>query len=169
MLYTIGQSISILGMILAFVSFQFKKNKSFFICQAASGAAFALSFFLLGSYTAALLNSFNILRGYSFGLAPKKHRNILCIILLIVYTASTVFTYTSPVSILIWLAQIVGTIVMWKDNGKIIRITQFLFLSPAWLIHNIIYFSLGGILCESFNMLSTVVSIIRYRKDYFSK
>ena len=72
MLYTTAQIIGIIGMILAFISFQLKKNRNFFICQAASGAAFAISFFMLGSYTAALLNSFNILRGYSFGIAPKK-------------------------------------------------------------------------------------------------
>jgi hypothetical protein len=36
--------------------------------------------------------------------------------------------------------------------------------SPCWLVHNIMVFSIGGIICEVGNMISTVVSIFRFRK-----
>lgn len=162
MLTMIAQAIGILGMLLAVVSFQCRENRRFFVLQAASGAAFAVNFFLLGSMTAAFLNLLNILRGFACGFAPKKWRSALCVTAGILYIAATVLTYDSWLSVLVLLAQLVGTAVMWLDNGAVIRIAQLCFTSPAWLIHNICCFSLGGILCESFNLLSVVISMFRY-------
>ena len=61
------------------------------------------------------------------------------------------------------------TVLMWRGNGKHIRYGQFFVSSPSWIIHNIFNFSLGGILCEVFMMLSVVISFIRYGKDGFEK
>jgi len=59
------------------------------------------------------------------------------------------------------------SILMWMGNGKHIRYFQVSLMSPAWIVHNIFNFSLGGILCESFNMVSSVVALVRYRKEGF--
>ncbi len=164
----VTQAIGVLGMLIAFISFQCKENKKFFLLQAASGASFAIHFFLLGSYTGAFLNSLNILRGFACGFAPKKLRTAICILMAVLYTTVTLLTWESPIHLLVLVAQLTGTTVMWYNNGKIIRIAQFCVTSPIWLIHNIYYFSLGGILCESFNLISIVVSILRYGFDGFS-
>lgn len=168
MTYYIAQTFGIIGMALSIVSFQCRENKRFFITQAASGACFALNFLLLGSITASFLNFINILRGWVFGFAPKKLRTPLAIVVATLFITSTVFTYDGWLSVLILAAQLVGTTVMWTDNGKIIRIAQLAFVSPVWLTHNIICGSVGAILCEIFAITSTVISLIRFRKNGFA-
>ena len=168
MTYYIAQAVGIVGMALSIFSFQCKENKKFFITQALSGAMFAVNFLLLGSYTAAVLNFINIFRGWVFGFAPKKLRTPLAAVVALMLVASTVFTYDGWLSLLILAAQIVGTAVMWTDNGKVIRIAQLAFVSPVWLTHNIICGSLGAILCEIFAITSTVISLVRFRKGGFT-
>ena len=63
-----------------------------------------------------------------------------------------------------YVSLLVMSVLMWKEDGKKIRYFQVSALSPAWLIHNIFNFTLGGILAEIFNMISAVVSIVRFGK-----
>ncbi len=172
----IGQAVSIAGMIIAVISFQFKKSSHFCIMQGISGALFALSFFVLGAPTGAILNAINILRGYAFGAAPEKTRKPFCVLLIILYTAASALTidYSGSavyiaVSILVGIAQLAGTVVMYISNGKIIRIVQNAYISPAWMVYNIYTISIGGILCEAFNIISSFISLFRYRKTGFTK
>ena len=66
-----------------------------------------------------------------------------------------------------YVTLVIMSVFMWRANGKHIRYFQVTLMSPAWIVHNIFNFSLGGILCESFNMISTIISFIRYGKDGF--
>jgi len=172
----IGQSVGIVGMVLAMISFQCKKHRNYCILQASSGASFALSFFILNSPTAALLNFFNILRGYAFGIAPEKSRKFFLPILIILYTGASVATFdvhgtvfSMIVCLLVCTAQIAGTVVMYTANGKLIRIVQNAYISPAWMVHNVYTFHVGGILCEAFNFASSLIALIRFRKSGFEK
>ena len=172
----IGQSVGIIGMILAMISFQCKKHRNYCVLQASSGGAFALSFFILGSYTAALLNFFNILRGYAFGIAPEKSRKYFLPLLIILYTGASAATFdihstafNMIVCVLVCTAQVAGTIVMYTANGKVIRIVQNVYISPAWMVHNIYTVHVGGILCEAFNFASSLIALIRFRKTGFTK
>ena len=163
----IAQAIGIVGMALSIFSFQCKENKRFFITQALSGACFAANFLLLGSVTAAFLNLINIFRGWVFGFAPKKFRGVLAVVTGLLYIVSTVFTYAGWLSVLVLLAQLAGTAVMYTDNGKVIRVVQLAFVSPAWLTHNIFSGSIGAVLCEVFAITSTVIALIRFGKSGF--
>lgn len=165
MTYFIAQAISIIGMALSVISFQCKENKKFFASQGLSGVCFAVSFLLLGSTTAAAINFINIFRGWVFGFAPKKYRGVMTVFIGIMFTVSTALTYAGWLSLLVLAAQLVGTAVMYTDNGKVIRIAQLCFVSPAWLTHNIISGSVGAVLCEIFAIASTVISLVRFRYD----
>lgn len=164
----IAQAIGIVGMVLSILSFQLKENKKFFTAQALSGTCFAVNFLLLGSITGAWLNFINIFRGWVFGFSPKKARLPLAAVTAVLYVVATVLTYGGWLSALVLIAQLVGTAVMCTDNGKIIRIAQLAFVSPAWLTHNIFSGSVGAVLCEIFAISSTVISLIRFRKEGFT-
>ena len=58
---------------------------------------------------------------------------------------------------------------MFIGDPKTIRIAQIAYMSPAWMVNNVIGFNLGGILCEAFNIVSSIIAIIRFRKEWFSK
>ena len=167
MIDIIAQVIGYMGMALSILSFLCKENKKFFITQALSGACFATNFLLLGSTTAAYLNFINIFRGWVFGFAPKKWRGLFAIITGLMYIVATVFTYDGWLSLLVLVAQLAGTAVMYTDNGKIIRIVQLGVVSPAWFAHNLIVRSVPAVLCEVFAITTTVIALVKYRKTGF--
>ncbi len=164
-----AQVIGIAAMLVAVLSFQCRKNSHFCIVQAVSALLFAINYVAIGAYTGAVSNIINILRGTSFGLLDRRYRNVSCIVLLILYTAGTIFTYSGFFSAIILVSQLAGTTAIWHDNGKIMRIVQFFCISPIWLLYSIYYFSPGGIICECFTLLSVIVSVIRYGFNGFEK
>ncbi|MBQ8533359.1 MAG: YgjV family protein [Clostridia bacterium] len=169
MIEIIAQIIGIFGTCSMFLSFQIKKNSTFFVVQCLSGLFFALNFLLLGAYTGSIFNFINILRG-SVLAGGKKYKKIYFLVLLqLLYVLTVVFTFNGWLSILSLIAQLVGTFAMWTQNGKIIRFGQLLCVSPIWLIHNIFVFSIGGIICEVFSIISIIVSLIRFGINGFDK
>ncbi len=56
-----------------------------------------------------------------------------------------------------------------KNNRKAIRTVRLFAVTPAWLAYNITVFSLDGIICEGFNIISIIISFIRYGKNGFEK
>ena len=171
----VAQICGIVGFILSVFSFQAKKNKNFFIFQGIGGLFFFLNFIFIGAISAALFNVVNLLRGFLLSKNDKKIFKLA--IIEISFAACFIFSLTTMLdnplqiflSALTWFALAAMTVFMWKGNGKHIRYFQFFFVSPAWLIHIVFNFTLGGILCEAFNMLSVIVSFIRYGKDGFEK
>ena len=99
----------------------------------------------------------------------KMHKLPWLVAIQAVYIAATVLTYTDIFSVVALIAQIVGTFAMWSQSGKTIRFLQLFCVSPLWLIHNIFVFSIGGVVCEVFNIVSIIVSLIRFGIKGFEK
>lgn len=169
----IAQSFGIIGLIISAISFQEKNNKRFFIEQGLSSFVFVLNFLLIGAVSGALFNIVNAIRGALFSKKEKKFWQLLMIggMYMGCFIFSLFMIMGNPfqifLSTLVFIPLMIMTVLMWKGNGKHIRIFQLFVLSPAWIYHNIFNFSLGGILCEVFAMISVVVSFIRFGKDGF--
>ena len=168
-----GQILSIIAMAVSIISFQCHKNRNLYLFQGLSGIFFGISFILLDSgasiTTAALFNFVNVLRGFVMMSPRLRHKSLLAAVL-VLYTAAAVFTFDGWVTVLLIAMQYAGTVAMWYNDGKIVRIVQFFIISPTWLFHNIfIIFSIGGICCELFNLGSIIVSFFRFRKTGFEK
>jgi hypothetical protein len=58
---------------------------------------------------------------------------------------------------------------MWSRDGRVIRRAQLFVISPLWIVNNIFYASIGGVVCELFNIVSVLVSFLRFSKDGFDK
>ncbi len=169
------QLIGYLGMACAFISYQCKKNSTYFIFQASCSVFFALQFALLGGWSGFFLNLFSIARGLILGAGKKLHKWYFLALIEASFILSSVLAvavFAEPwwIALILFVAQGGGTFAMWTHDGKKIRITQFFLISPLWLFHNSYYaFSIGGILCETFNMISVIISFIRFRKTGFDK
>lgn len=169
----IAQAFGLIGLVIIVSSFQCKKNKNFFLLQGTGALAFVLNFLLINAYAGALFNFTNLIRGLLFSKEDKKPWKLVLIIAL--YTACFAFStflawgdwFMIFIASLPYVTLVAMSVFMWLANGKYIRYFQVTLMSPAWIVHNIFNFSLGGILCESFNMISTIVSLIRYGKDGF--
>ena len=168
----VGQALGIIGMVLIMSSFQFKKLSTLCLMQALGGVAITLNFILIGDLVSAVMNIFSTLRGLAFVFAPKKTHKYLYVILCVLMVGASVVTY-DPSAKALWLtalitfAQIVNATIIFIGNAKVIRIVQLAVVSPAWMINNAISFTVGGILCEAFNIVSSAVSIFRFRKEWF--
>ncbi len=168
------QLIGYVGTACALISYQCKKNRNYFLFQTGCGVAFAIQFALLQSWAGMLLNVFSILRGIIFALGDKCKNRIYLVIMEVCFAASCVasvlvFDEKWWIAALLFIAQGGGTLAMWTRNGKVIRWAQLCGISPIWIVNNVYYFSVGGILCEVFNMLSVIVSFIRFRKTGYDK
>lgn len=175
MIKIIAQVFGIFGLIFSAISYQEKNNKRFFIMQGLAGLMFFTNFALIKAVSAALFNMTNLIRGAIFSKKEQKLWKLITVMGL--YTACFVVALCMIIgnpfqiflSALTYATLELMTVLMWKGNGKHIRYAQFFVSSPSWIIHNIFNFSLGGILCEVFMMVSVVVSFIRFGKDGFEK
>ena len=177
----IGQACGIVGLLLAVYSFQEKSNTRFFIFQALTSLMFFLNFWLIGAISGALFNIASLIRGLLLAKNGKRVWKLVFIEAML--TACFVYSLMQIVqeegfalatgwlgillSGLTFVSLLTITVFMWRGNGKHIRYVQFFFNSPAWILYNSFNFTLGGIICEAFNMISIIVSFIRYGKNGF--
>lgn len=165
----IGQIFGIFGLVLFVLSFQCKTSKKLVFVQGLGGLMFFINFLLIEAYGGALFNLTILIRGLLY--TKKDGKRWKPILVEILFTAAYIYSLTLihgdvlqiVLTTLPYVSLLVMSILMWKEKGKQIRIFQIAALSPAWLIHNIFNFTLGGILAETFNMVSAVVSLVRFK------
>lgn len=168
------QLIGYAGMLCAVLSYQCKKNQTYFFFQILCSTFFMVQFILLGSWAGMIMNVFGIYRGVILYMGKKCEKMGFLISIQVCFVISAVvsvvvFNEMIWIAVLLFLAQAGGTLAMWSRDGRIIRGVQVFVASPAWIINNICYFSMGGILCEVFNIVSVLVSVLRFRKTGFDK
>ena len=170
-----GQIISIAAMGCNIISYQQKIQKRLVMCQLLGGVLFSISYFLLGATVGGLLNLVAAIRAVIF-LFPKKLNAshpawlvgfIACYVLFYVLTFTVFGTEPTPVAFAIEILPIVGMTAlsvgfMLANPGKV-RLLG-LISSPAWLIYNIYYFSIGAIICEVFSLCSIFIGMLRHDK-----
>lgn len=71
-LYIVGQALSIVAVILGFISFQMKSAKGVLAFQVITGFVFAAHYFLIGAMTATALNFLGGIKGVFFYLRNKR-------------------------------------------------------------------------------------------------
>lgn len=157
----LAQGVGILGAALSIFAYQFKDNQKYFVLLALSGVCFGVHFLLLGAFTGALLNFINVVRGFGYTFERNKKPYITLVLSVTLYVSATVFTHGDALSILACAAQVVGCVSMFWGHKTGMRLIQFTLISPAWLIYNGCTGSIGGVLCETFNMTSIIVYFIR--------
>ena len=166
---TFAQILGVIGAGFNIGSYQLKKNKHLMIFQFLASTFFVFNYLLIGAFTGCCMNLIGTIRNLTF-IYGKKFRKIWVLILLnLILVVATVLTWENAYSILPYLGMASMTNVMFFDNGKTIRIAQLFVSSPCWLIYNVINFTLGGILCEVFVIVSTTISFIRFGFDGFEK
>ncbi len=166
----IAQGFGILGLLVIVASFQCKKNKNFFLMQASGSLLFVINFAMIGAIAGALFNITNLIRGFLF--MKESHGKLKTGIISVLYVGCLAYSLTQPgmnallvtVSVILGLTLIAMTVFMMRGNAKHMRIFQVALMSPAWIVYNVLNFTLGGILCESFNMVSSVIFLIRTKK-----
>lgn len=157
------QAIGILGTVLFFLSYQFKRNKTLFRIQFVSYLCYTVHLLMLGAITGGISYVLNTVRSFCLG---SKHdflkSKMMCAIICALQVVTLVLTWDGWISILPVAANIAATIGGYTHNGKKIRIAGMFINSPLWIIYDILVGSWAGILDEIVTEASMILSIIRY-------
>ncbi|MBQ5810386.1 MAG: YgjV family protein [Clostridia bacterium] len=168
----IAQAIGIVAAAVVILSFQQKKQRTVIICQMLGQLLFSVNYLLLGIPTGACLNFLGFARGIIYSNKEKFHaERPIWLILSIAsffcaYLAGFLFFGAEPtianiaVNFMPVVAITLATISFRAKTAATVRRLGLL-SSPLWLTYNIINFTLGGIICEIFNLISIIVGMIR--------
>ena len=156
------QGIGGLGILASVIAFQCKKHNQILFFRALNEFIFAVQYVLLGAYTGAAMDLIGVFRNIVFTKRAEKNKSTKPYIIFfsIIFAVFGILTTQGAKSILVISAKVLSTVAYGNTNPTTVRII-ILITSTCWLIYNIYVFSLAGILCEVFTILSILTAFIR--------
>ena len=151
------------GVLASIISFQCKKHRAILSFRTLCETFFAIQYLLLGAYTGMVVNLVGCVRNLVFTKQISQGKKTRATILLfsILFVVFGLFFWEGPKSILIIVAKVLSTLAYGNKNTTITRGTVFV-TSSCWLIYNYSVFSIAGVLCEAFTLISLIIGIIRF-------
>ncbi len=166
----IGQILGIVATVITFISYQVNTKQRLLIIQTTATLCTCLSFLFLGASTGFALNIVCIIRNVLFYFQKDKSRahSVTAIALAAAMVVLGIFSWQGPVSLLIIVALAANTMFMSLGNPQILR-KSVIATSGMILIYNAIVFSIGGMANEGISIISSIIGIIRFRKENSAK
>ncbi len=169
--FIIAQIFGIFGMTMNVVSYQSIKQKNIILLQLFGSLFFTVNMFLLNAEMGGLLNLIGFVRAVVYSNKDKIKNigscNAIFIFLYVLSYLSVFFVFQKQITffnvvieILPLIAMTATTIAFSKNSSASVR-RLALISSPAWLIYNCINVSVGGILCETFSLVSILSAMVR--------
>lgn len=118
---------------------------------------FTIHFLLIDSVTGSALCLISAIRCF---LSIKYKRKYFAVIFILIYLFAGFFTFSQISDVFPILGSIIGTIAVFCFSGIKMRQVSML-TNISWLLHNIIYVSIGGIILE-FSLI--IINIINTKK-----
>ena len=161
----LGQIFGWLTALLTFVSFQCKEHKKLVVVNTLATASLGISYLLLGAWSGMLMNVIAILRNFaiykrnckffSYAFWPYFFAILMGIL--------GALSWQGPMSLLVIMALIMGTLFLYSPNVQNLRKITILTATMV-IIYNVYYQVWGGVINELIAMVSAVIGIYRYRK-----
>ena len=159
------QCIGIIGIIAGLSAFQCNKHSHALALKMTEEGAFGLQYFLLGGYTGAVLNLVGIFRNLIFTYLGKrdmqKELKYARIGLGVLFAVLGFLSWEGYISILIIFAKVLSTCAYGTTNMKKMR-PMLGVTSICWIVYNAYIGSIFGVVSDSANLLSCLISIVRY-------
>ena len=162
----IGQILGIIAMALTFLSYQMNSKKSLLFVQTFATAFMCASYFFLGAYSGCALTAVSVVRNIVFYFQSQEtnfhyYSGFGFGLLMIVAGA---FFWQGYVSLIIIIAIAANTVFMSFGDPQLLR-KSILFTSTAVFVYNVFVFSIGGMANETIAIISSIIGIVRFRKD----
>lgn len=167
-----AQIIGIFAMVANVAAYQFKNRRTVILCQLVGSVLFAVNMFMLDALMGGLLNVVGIVRAIVYINKDRLKIPVKLVngIFMALYLASYALIFAvfkkepTAFNLLIEILPLIGmgamTVGLSMKDSRAIRICGFI-NSPCWLIYNCFVFSLGGIFCETFGIISVISAYIR--------
>ena len=162
----IGQVLGIAATIITGISYQMNSKRSLLLVQTIATLCTCLAYLFLGAASGFALNIVCIVRNVVFyfqkntGKGPLLTASLLALCMVVIGA----FSWQGPVSLLIIVALAANTVFLSFGDPQLLR-KSILGTSTMVLLYNVFVFSLGGIANEALAIISSIVGIIRFRKE----
>lgn len=163
--YIVGQFLSVLAVIIGFISFQMKTPKSMLVFQMATSLIFSAHYLLIGAMTAMALNLIAAIKYVCYYIRDRRSKKGLFepIFFTVLVIITSLLSWDSWYSAFIMVGLVINSISFALPNAQLIRKFN-LIKAPLCLVYNIAVFSTGGIFYETFTFISSIIGIFSNRK-----
>ncbi len=157
------QGLGVLGIAASVIAFQCKKHKSIMIFRTANESLFAVQYGLLGAFTGMAMNIIGSIRNLIFARLVEKGKSTMPLrfVFSAAFVAFAIFTRDGVKSILVGVAKVVSTFAYGSSDTGVVRVLV-LATTLTWWVYNLLVGSIAGVICETFTIVSIVVSLFRY-------
>ena len=161
----IGQVISVIAVIVSFITYQMKSDRAIFITLSVATAIACVAYALLGGTVALVLNLFSIVRNICYCYRDKKilSSKAVPIVLALIMGVLSIFTWEGAYSLFFVVGIMLNTLAMGYFNPQNLR-KSILLTSSLIMIYNLFIPSIGGTINEIVAISSAVIGLIRYAK-----
>lgn len=168
----IAQLIGFFGFGTSVISFQSKEEQKLYTIQVFMKLFFAVHFLMLGGFAGAALNFIGLVNCAVYYLKSRSVRFLERFSPLYWFAAAYLFAgVLTAVLKRDWLELLpavaaVSTAFMFDSaNVRTIKYYQLFIVSPCWMIYNITLLSYSGIITETFNIVSVLIALYRFRGE----
>lgn len=161
----VGQIISIIAVIITFVTYQMKSTRQIFIVNAVATGVSCIAYAMLGGITALGLNIMCIVRNICYMHKDKnKHCAVIFPALLaLIMAVMSAFLWEGYHSICFVVGITLNTLAMGYFDSQNLR-KSILLTSTLILIYNLFIPSIGGAINEVVAISSSVIGLIRHHQ-----
>lgn len=166
----ICEILGIFGAIFTLIAYFSDQAKKIVIFKSVSESLFLISWLINFNILAFLISLVAIIRNITFLILNKRGKNTFfsVIIFCIIISVFGIIKLDSFFDIFMVLGSIFYTIAFSKNDGKIMKYL-LLIAGILWLIYDIYFVFLGGIITESFSLFTLIFSIYKNEKNLYAK
>lgn len=170
--FLIAQILGFIAMGFNIFSYQVKSGKGITVVQTIGSTIWATHFLMLGGLSGSLMNMVSIPRNFAYSnkekypLLKKKVVPLFFSFLYVIAGVIVLIAFKDFIDLLPVTAMVIQSFAFHTQNEKLIRYWSLL-SQPIWLIYNVFKFSIAGVLCEAFTIVSIIVALVinREKKD----
>ena len=162
-MFLAGQIVGVFVTIAAVISMQFKSMKNILAGQVVANLLLMLNCVLLSAWAGAgtgIIATVQTIVNYGFKSKDKKIPVSLTVFFMILYVASSFFTYKGIADILPLIASLIFAVAIMQEKASVCRLLS-LGNSALWLIYDICIMAYTTTLTHGILLVSVIVAIIR--------
>ena len=164
-MYMAGQAVGIAAMAFGLFCFQMKTARKLLTVQLIASILFVIHYLMIGGVSAAVLHGVCGVRNIVYQYIERKNISIrpYSILFAVIIALLGAVSWQGWYSVFVVLGLGINTVCMSFKNAQNIR-KSILITAPLVIIYNIFVCSVGGIIHEGAEIVSSVIGLIRFNK-----
>ncbi|MBQ8213056.1 MAG: YgjV family protein [Clostridia bacterium] len=169
-MYVIGQILGIIAVVIGFFTYQMKTAGKLLIFELIVSFLFSAHYLLIGATGAMALNFLCGVRCVFYYFRNKRgsQSKLLPIVFTVLIVATSILTWEGWYSVFIMAGLAVHSLATAMADAQKIRFAMFI-KNPLCLAYNVMVLSIGGIAYECTVLVSSIIGVLRNRKQSKSR